>query len=150
MSAARQRSAEKAGFQYFQVPLTCGSAPKEWLCPLRGAPLSVERAVLSYYQGGGWRGFWGEGGLLLTLIKAMSFPRLGYDERTRYVEALYTLAAAPQYGRPYTATVLLENVARATPEQVARNFDHMDSRGPHVETTDWGKSTSRLFLPNAR
>ncbi|WP_329856122.1 hypothetical protein [Stenotrophomonas muris] len=39
---------------------------------------------------------------MLTLIKAMSFQNLGYDERTRYVEALYTLAAEPSYGRSYT------------------------------------------------
>lgn len=102
--------------------------------------------MLSHYQGDGRRGFSGEGGLLLTLIKAMSFLELGYDERTRYIEALYTVAADPKYRRPYTVPVLLEQVARATPEQVARNFDHMNSRGPHTEVADRWTSTNTSSL----
>lgn len=143
---ARQRSAEAAGFRYFQIPLKCGATGKEWVCPQYGTLLSVERAMLSHFQGEGWRGFWGEGGLLLTLIKAMSFAELGYDERTRYIEALYTLAADPQYGRPYKVADLLEQLSRATPEQVARNFDHMDSRGPHTHDGDGWTSTNTTSL----
>ncbi|HEL3850121.1 TPA: hypothetical protein UMZ03_000812 [Stenotrophomonas maltophilia] len=92
MITVRQRNAEKAGFGYEKVRLKCGPGPKQWMCPQMSQPLSVEKAALSHFAQQGWRGFSGEGGLLLTLIKAMSFQNLGYDERTRYVEALYTLA----------------------------------------------------------
>ncbi|MCE4352103.1 hypothetical protein LYZ86_23335, partial [Xanthomonas hortorum pv. cynarae] len=119
MSTARQRSAEKAGFRYEQLTLVCSPDPKQWLCPREGQLLSVERAAMSHFTQQGWRGFSGEGGLLLTLIKAMSFQSLGYDERTRYTEALYTLAAERSYGRPYTVADLLGSLSRATQQQVA-------------------------------
>ncbi len=102
----------------------------------------MERAALSHFNQQGWRGFSGEGGLLLTLIKAMSFQNLGYDERTRYIEALYTLAADSRHGRPYRVADLLSNLANANQHQVAVNFDHMASRGPHVEHTSWGHSSN--------
>lgn len=47
--SARQRSVEAAGFRYAQIPLRCGATDKEWVCPREGVPLSVERAVLSYF-----------------------------------------------------------------------------------------------------
>lgn len=141
MITVRQRNAEKAGFGYEKVRLKCGPGPKQWMCPQMSQPLSVEKAALSHFAQQGWRGFSGEGGLLLTLIKAMSFQNLGYDERTRYVEALYTLAAEPSYGRSYTVAELLTNLARATAGQVAANFDQMASRGPHIEQTAWGHSS---------
>ncbi|MEQ7757488.1 VRR-NUC domain-containing protein [Xanthomonas sp. WHRI 8370] len=142
MSTARQRSAEKAGFRYEQLTLVCSPDPKQWVSPREGQLLSVERAAMSHFTQQGWRGFSGEGGLLLTLIKAMSFQSLGYDERTRYTEALYTLAAERSYGRPYTVADLLGSLSRATQQQVAANFDHMASRGPHVEQTSWGHSSN--------
>ncbi|HEL2981853.1 TPA: VRR-NUC domain-containing protein [Stenotrophomonas maltophilia] len=142
MSTARQRAAEKAGFRYEQLPLACGPGPKQWVCPREGQLLSVERAALSHFTQLGWRGFSGEGGLLLTLIKAMSFQSLGYDERTRFIEALYTLAADRSYGCPYTVATLLQNLAGATQHQVAANFNHMASRGPHVEQASWGHSSN--------
>jgi hypothetical protein len=143
MTSTRQRNAEKAGFAYLTLPLRCGNAPKEWLCPTKGTVMTVERAVLSHFESQGWRGYWREGGLLLSLIKSMSFKSLDYDERTRYIEALYTLAAQPQSGRPYTVSDLLACVAAATPEQIARNFDHMNSRGPfHEVHENWSSSNT--------
>lgn len=96
--------------------------------------------------GGGLARLLGRRRLLLTLIKAMSFDTLGYDERTRYIGALYTLAADPQYGRPYTVADLLGQVSRSTPEQVARNFDHMDSCCPHTRSDGCWTSTNTTSL----
>lgn len=140
---ARKRSAEAAGFRYIQIRLQGGPTSKEWFCPRTGELVPVERAVLSHFQVAGWRGFWREGGLLLTLIKAMSFEKLNYDERTRFVEAIYTLAADSQYGRTYEVADLLAQLHRATAEQVSRNFDHMNSRGPHTDAgTNWTSTNS--------
>lgn len=151
MTNTRERSAAKAGFTYLQIPITSGPAPKQWVCPRNGDFLSVERAVLSHFAKDGWQGYWREGGLLLSLIKAMSFPEFGHDERTRYIEALYTIAADPSYGRSYTVPELLENVAKATPEQISANFDHMDSSGPFVSAEDgvtFASTTSlQYFFP---
>lgn len=131
MSTARQRSAEKAGFRYFEVPLACGSNGKEWVCPQRGTILSVERAVLSHLEREGWRGFWGEGGLLLNLIKCMSFPELPLHHRLTYVEAIYAQNIAFE-SEKVSVSRLLNALPRATPEQIQRNFALMLDRGPFV------------------
>ncbi|MBD8636713.1 VRR-NUC domain-containing protein [Stenotrophomonas sp. CFBP 13725] len=131
MSTARQRSAEKAGFRYFEVPLACGANGKEWVCPQRGDTLSVERAVLSHLEGYGWRGFWGEGGLLLNLIKCMSFPELPLHHRLTYVEAIYAQIIAFEKEK-VPVKHLLSALIEATPAQVQRNFTLMLDRGPFV------------------
>ena len=145
-TTALQQTAEKSGFRCVPVSLRCGATGKQWLCPQRGVALSVERAVLSHFEREGWRGYWGEGGLLLTLIKAMSFRELDYDQRTRYIEALYTLAADAKYDMSYTVDDLLGNLRTATAAQVARNFDHMNSRGPFHETAERFTSSDSTSL----
>lgn len=86
---------------------------------------------------------------MLSLIKCMSFPSLGHDERTRYIEALYTLAAQPQYGRPYTVADLLSSLSLATREQIERNFEHMNSRGPFTHVGNGWTSTNTTSIQDA-
>lgn len=57
-----------------------------------------------------------------------------------------TLLRRRQYGRPYTVADLLGQVSRPTPEQVARSFDHMDSRGPHTRSDGGWTSTNTTSL----
>lgn len=141
MTTARQRSAEKAGFHYFEVPLTCGATGKEWVCPQRGNTLSVERAVLSHLEREGWRGFWGEGGLLLNLIKCMSFPELPLHHRLTYIEAIYAQNIAFN-NEKVPVKRLLSTLLEATPAQVQRNFSLMLDRGPFVTKRGPVTSTS--------
>lgn len=126
-------AAARAGFGYLEVPLRCGTSPKKWICPRDGTEVGVERAVLSHFMQQGWRGFSGEGGLVLNLIKAMSFERLPLRSRTTFVEAIYAQNVAFEDDR-YDRQTLLAQVARATPAQIGKNFDLMVSRGPFVET----------------
>lgn len=120
----RPHTAEKAGFRYQEVPLRPGTTAKQWLCPRHGTPLSVERAVLSHFEQDGWRGYHREGGLLLNLIKCMSFPVLPERHRMTYIEAIYAQNIAFNEGRVPVA-YLLDALQRATPEQVKRNFASM-------------------------
>lgn len=138
-------SAAKAGFGYVEVPLRCGRNPKEWICPQNGSGVCVERAVLSHFEREGWRGFSCEGGLVLNLIKAMSFASLSLRSRTTYVEAIYAQNVAFQEDR-YTKEELLGQLARATPTQVANNFDLMISRGPFVVKHGCVTSTSTTSI----
>ncbi|WP_132999806.1 VRR-NUC domain-containing protein [Luteimonas arsenica] len=135
----RQRNAEKAGFKYSTLPLRRGKRPKQWLCPTKGTIMTVERAVLSQYEADGWRGYHREGGLILNLIKCMSFPEISPRHRMTYIEALYAqnVAFKEDY---FTKATLLANLKRATPDQVKRNFEMMMSAPPPLR-----KSVSSLF-----
>lgn len=83
--------------------------------------MRVERAVLSHFERDGWRGYHREGGLLLNLIKCMSFPELTPRHRMTYIEAIYAQNVAFKEGY-FTASTLLAALKNATPEQVERNF----------------------------
>lgn len=124
IASISQRIVEKAGFTYLGIPLCPGSAPKQWLCPRQGTPLTVERAVLSHFEQQGWRGYHREGGLLLNLIKCMSFPVLPERHRMTYIEALYAQNIAFKEDR-VPVSRLLYALQHATPEQVKRNFASM-------------------------
>lgn len=124
ITSISQRTVEKAGFTYLEIPLRPGSATKQWLCPRQGMALTVERAVLSHFEQQGWRGYHGEGGLLLNLIKCMSFPTLPERHRLSYIEAIYAQNIAFKEDR-VPAPQLLRALQHATPEQVKRNFTSM-------------------------
>lgn len=124
ITSVRPHTAEKAGFRYLEVSLHPGDSAKQWLCPRHGTPLSVERAVLSHFEQEGWHGYHREGGLLLNLIKCMSFPLLPTRHRMTYIEAIYAQNIAFKEDR-VPVTQLLDSLQRATPEQVKRNFISM-------------------------
>lgn len=85
--------------------------------------------MLSHLEREGWRGFWGESGLLLNLIKCMSFPDLPLHHRLTYVEAIYAQNIAFD-SEKVSVKHLLEALLQATHQQIQRNFDLMVDRGP--------------------
>lgn len=84
-----QGTALRLGIQFVDISLHRGVYPKTWRSPKTGCPVRVEEAVLDKYRAEGWHGYAGEGGLLLNLIKAMSFEVIDVRHRSVYVEALY-------------------------------------------------------------
>jgi hypothetical protein len=82
---------------------------------------TIEEAALDHYRAQGWAGAAAEGGLILTLLKAASFERLDPRNANTFVEALYAQNVAFEVDR-FEASALLHAVARATPDQVARNW----------------------------
>lgn len=129
--SALARSAERLGIPFEEISLFRGPE-KGWTCPQSGGFLSVEEAVLSHYKMDGWRGYSGEGGLLLNLIKAMSFKEVGYRNRATYIEALYFQNVAFEEDRFDKAT-MLEQVLKADQGMVEKNFEVMASRETTVE-----------------
>jgi hypothetical protein len=103
--------------------------------------MSVERAVLSHFEREGWRGFAGEGGLLLNLIKCMSFADLPLHHRLSYVEAIYAQNIAFE-NEKVPVKRLLGALLQATPAQVQRNFALMLDRGPFTTARSGVTSTS--------
>ena len=142
-----QRVAERLGMEVIGVPLRKGIQPKEWISPDNGQSVCPEEAVLGYFRRDGWRGYSGEGGLLLNLIKAMSFDDLPRCFRTAYIESLYTEAVKPPVStgrngwlceaegyeyegkRQYSASYFLNNVQSADLTIIKRNYTTMSS--PH-------------------
>lgn len=94
-SRETQRVAERLGMEVIGVPLRKADQPNEWINPDIGKPVGPEEAVLGYFRRDGWRGHSGEGGLLLNLIKAMSFDYLPRSCRTGYIESFYAEAMKP-------------------------------------------------------
>lgn len=87
---------------------------------------SVEATTLAYYcETEGWAGHGGEGGLVLSLIKAASFPVLPQRHRSCVVEALYAQNVAPD--DRYEVPWLLSNVLEASSERIEANFAVMAS-----------------------
>jgi hypothetical protein len=124
--SALARSAEKLGIPFVEISL-CRGLEKGWTCPQSGGFLSVEDAVLSHYRMDGWRGYSGEGGLLLNLIKAMSFKSLDLRNRATYIEALYAQNVAFEEDR-FDRASLLKQVLTADQQMVEKNFEVMASR----------------------
>ncbi|MGH8556402.1 MAG: hypothetical protein ACRESZ_02850 [Methylococcales bacterium] len=104
-----------------------GSQINNWVSPQDGRSVSVEEAVLDKFRLDGWRGYSGEGGLILNLIKAMSFEKIAPRNRATYVEAVYAENVAFDEDR-FSPEVLLAHVATADRRTVERNFDLMASR----------------------
>lgn len=88
---------------------------------------SVEQAALARYQRGGWLGCAAEGGLMLTLIKAASFPRLNPQHADTFVESLYYHDMPERLDH----ATLIENVAKADIEQIARNWQVISATAGH-------------------
>lgn len=136
---AHERTAKDLGINLIHLPLTMGNSKKEWESPISGNFVLVETAVLDHYRNDGWRGYSGEGGLILNLIKAMSFPKIDISNRSTFIEALYAQNVSFQRDR-FEVAWLLQNVKDATPRQIKNNFEIMASRKAH--TINYGSFTS--------
>ncbi len=128
---AHERTAKNLGVELLHIELE-SLGNKKWKTKGRSAT-SVERAVLHYFEADGWVGYWGEGGLLLNLIKAMSFPALHARHKMSYIEALYAQNVAFEEDR-FSRDWLLNNLRNASRKQVVRNVGLMlsdrDGRWP--------------------
>jgi hypothetical protein len=139
-SPALLRAAEKLSIPYVEIPLNRGTH-KNWTCPHSGRLLSVEEAALAHFRMDGWRGYSGEGGLLLNLIKAMSFKNVAPRNRATYIEALYAQNIAFSEDR-FSVASMLEQVANADQHVVETNFDLMASSDMLVMQNGGFSSTS--------
>ena len=136
---AHERTAKSLGIELIHLPLIMGRNKKEWKSSVTGKFELVETAVLDYYVSGGWHGYAGEGGLILNLIKAMSFPKIDFGNRSTFIEALYAQNVAFEKDR-FEIDWLLSNVRKATASQVKNNFEVMSSS--KVLTIDYGGFSS--------
>lgn len=145
-----QHVAAKLEISYMDVSLRRGAEINSWISPKDGRAVRVEEAVLDSFKLNGWRGYSGEGGLILNLIKAMSFERVAPRNRSTYVEALYAQNVAFEEDR-FSPKVLLDRVAIADVCTVGKNFDLMASREKiaiQYEGNSSASSTSMLdFFP---
>ncbi|WP_435794212.1 VRR-NUC domain-containing protein [Neptuniibacter pectenicola] len=148
---AHERTAKNLDINLIHIPLFMGNNKKKWKSPITGKFVRVENAVLDYYKIRGWNGYAGEGGLILNLIKAMSFPKVSNRNRATYIEALYAQNVSFEQDR-FQIEWLLSNVKQATLRQIKSNFKIMASR--KFYTIDFGgftgtQNTSMLdFFPN--
>ncbi len=113
----------------------------------------MEEAVLSHFRKDGWRGYSREGGLLLNLLKAMSFKNLAPRNRATYIEALYAQNVSFAEDR-FEIAALLKQVLAADQQTVERNFELMASRETFVvqyQGFESSSSTSVLdFFPGLK
>lgn len=120
MTSAIARVAERTGFRHIEVALSRGTTAEQWV-GVDGCVRSVEQSVLAHFAREGWSGYSGEGGLILTLIKCMSFLTVPPCHRMTYIEALYAQNIAFAEHR-VPVEQMLATLRQATVDQVRRNF----------------------------
>lgn len=121
-----EKQAERLGIQHELIQLEKGEG-KLWRSAQHRAWLSIEDAVLEHYLDDGWNGAAAEGGLVLTLIKAASFPRLLERNADTYIEALYAQNVAFEEDR-FAVSNLLASVRKADLAQLHRNWTLISKR----------------------
>ncbi len=130
-----ERLCNELGIRCMQLPLSRGLNKDQWISPMTLGAVSVEEAVLDHFRSDGWDGYSGEGGLILNLIKAMSFPTLENRHRSTFIEALYAQNVSFNEDR-FNCDWLLSNVKKSTRDQVRTNLETLFSREPY--TIDFG------------
>lgn len=93
--------------------------PKRWRASDRTPWGSVEQAAFARFEAEGWTGDDGEGGLILSLIKAASIRNLSPVYASAFVEGLYF---HPRSGDMPSVSQMLTNVACATTDDVLRTY----------------------------
>jgi hypothetical protein len=115
--------------------------PKRWR-PVRETDWSrVEYAAFRFFQAEGCQGYSQEGGLMLSLIKAASFPLLPAGMHSHFIEALYYLASeeyltSPEYQppppsleNPFDAEAMAANILESDEDRIRHNFAVMTAPG---------------------
>lgn len=124
------KSARRLGIGHETLFLAHDKDANLWLNPKDSHWGRVESAALGHYRNQGWFGYAGEGGLVLNLIKAMSFKKIPLRHRSTFVEAVYAQNVAFEEDR-YETPDLLDNIRSSTANQVRTNFETMTSRVAH-------------------
>ena len=122
-----ERTALRLGVGHQTIRLHRRAKNNTWINPHTAKWEKVESAALGWFMEKGWSGYAGEGGLILNLIKAMSFEKIPLRQRSTFIEALYAQNVAFEEDR-YNTRALLNNVVSASSRQVARNYDRMVDR----------------------
>ena len=122
-----ERTALRLGVGHQTIHLHRNAKNNTWQNSYTSKWEEVESAALGWFMEKGWSGYAGEGGLILNLIKAMSFKKIPLRHRSTFIEALYAQNVAFEEDR-YDTQVLLKNVVSASSRQVARNYDRMAGR----------------------
>lgn len=115
-----EKQAQRLGVQHDVVVLQKGDG-KDWRLQATHQWSSVELAALEYYRKLGWSGAASEGGLMLTLLKAASFPKLDPRNADTFIEALYAQNVAFDEDR-FDKERLISAVSRATRSQIEANW----------------------------
>ena len=120
-----ERAAKNLDLELIHLELERGGSLKSWTNPrTKKNWYLVEDAVLGYYEIEGWRGYSKEGGLLLTLIKAMSFREIPPQYRMVLVESLYHHKSI--YG--FELEKFFHNIEHAKEGQIKKNFRIMTDK----------------------
>lgn len=114
------RHAQKLGIEHEVVMLEAGEV-KQWRHRDDHPWSGVEEAALRHYEAEGWIGVAAEGGLVLTLIKAASFPAIEQRNADTFIEALYAQNVAFEQDR-FDADRMIDCVRSATLAQIKRNW----------------------------
>lgn len=115
-----ERQAEGLGIAHEVIDLERGTE-KTWRYPAGGSFAPVELAALDHYRAQGWSGAAAEGGLILTLIKAASFPKLPVRHADTFIEALYAQNVAFEEDR-YPRGQLVNAIRKADLARIASNW----------------------------
>lgn len=115
-----EKQAQRLGVEHDVIVLEKGDG-KDWRLQAAHQWSSVEFAVLEHYRKLGWSGAASEGGLILTLLKAASFPRLDPRNADTFVEALYAQNVAFDEDR-FDKGDLIAAVSQATRSQIETNW----------------------------
>ena len=115
-----ERHAQKLGIEHEKIGLLAGG-PKQWRLAEQSPFSGVEEAALRHFEAEGWAGAASEGGLILTLLKAASFPALGARNADTFVEALYAQNVAFDEDR-FDPDAMIRDIERASLDQIERNW----------------------------
>ncbi len=117
---------------------------KKWRYSSSASWLRVEVAALRHLETEGWSGCAGEGGLVLSLIKAASFPVLPERLAGVYVEAIYHrnsieyrntseyLRLPDDFRDPFNTETMVHNILDSDDERIRANFAVMTQPGSHT------------------
>jgi hypothetical protein len=138
--------AEKLEVAHEFLTLQHGGA-KQWRTAPEMEWAGVESASLSHFSQEGWRGYSGEGALILNLIKAAAFSELPDRHRATYTEAIFSGNVQPS--DRIELKRLLDGVLRSDLEQVSRIFRQMAA--PRVsDGLDYFDSSMLDYFPHLR
>ena len=118
-------TADKLGIRHHCLRLEA-SERKLWRHTPSSEWQSVEEAALDYFETDGWVGHAQERSLILSLIKAASFPEIPPADCSTFVEAIYAQNVWPEE-RKCNKGLLLANILTADLTRIAANFLTMTS-----------------------
>lgn len=118
-------TASKVRIRHRRLRLEAGER-KLWRHTPSSGWQSVEDATLAYFEAEGWTGHAQERSLILSLIKAASFPEIPPADCSTFVEAIYAQNVWPEE-RKCKKEWLLANILTADSARIATNFLAMTS-----------------------